>query len=314
MRPTQTTPGWNTPGTHPAHEQLQANALQEAARDVRPSCDALVPAHSPQQARKRTAHRVHKRLQAIALPEAPRDFLPKCLAREPKCSPKQRSRLSPPIMDRASWLRTSSCSLLSSRKCRVTSGPNATPTPRLLGLRPAGACGSLHSSSHISPSSGGSLRIPRPPLTSANNIWLVRSLRVLCASNPLLKALWTHLQHLLWMLRTTRTDLLPLLYSTAQPVPNSLLTVADAAAQLKGKMHERLAGTLLEQPWTHRQRSMARISSSVTPSRENRPPCTTSTLPFRQCASGSQQNASRNRSAITALYFAFTCAQGGALR
>ena len=32
----------------------------------------------------------------------------------------------------------------------------------------------------------------------------------------------------------------------------------------------------------HRKQSICRSSSRVTPSRENRPPCTTSTLPFRQ--------------------------------
>lgn len=38
-----------------------------------------------------------------------------------------------------SWLRTSRLRLLSCRKRRVTSGPNWTPTPRLLGLRPSAA-------------------------------------------------------------------------------------------------------------------------------------------------------------------------------
>lgn len=60
--------------------------------------------------------------------------------------------------DHTSWLRTSRSSLLSSRKARVTSGPKATPTPRLFGLRPLPGWGSLHSSSHISPSSGGCLQ------------------------------------------------------------------------------------------------------------------------------------------------------------
>ena len=58
---------------------------------------------------------------------------------------------------RTSWLRTSRSRPLSCRKRWVTSAPNATPTPRLLGARPAPGCGSLHSSSHIRPSSGGSL-------------------------------------------------------------------------------------------------------------------------------------------------------------
>ncbi len=41
--------------------------------------------------------------------------------------------------------------LFSCRKRWVTSDPNATPTPRLLGARPVPECGSLHSSSHIKP-------------------------------------------------------------------------------------------------------------------------------------------------------------------
>lgn len=42
-----------------------------------------------------------------------------------------------------------------SRNWAVISGPNDRPTPRLLGARPLGFCGSLHSSSHMSPLSGG---------------------------------------------------------------------------------------------------------------------------------------------------------------
>eukprot|EP00955_Chlamydomonas_euryale_P014346 154373-Chlamydomonas_euryale.AAC.4 len=38
-----------------------------------------------------------------------------------------------------------SSSLLSSRNLRVTSGPNATPTPRFDGVRPGVGDGSLHS-------------------------------------------------------------------------------------------------------------------------------------------------------------------------
>ena len=57
-----------------------------------------------------------------------------------------------------SWERTRRSRPLCSRKARVTSAPKATPTPRLEGARPAPGCGSLQSSSHIRPSSGGSLQ------------------------------------------------------------------------------------------------------------------------------------------------------------
>ena len=45
--------------------------------------------------------------------------------------------------------------------------PNPTPTPRLLGLRPGSAWGSLQSSSHMRPSSGGSLHGQWTSRTSA---------------------------------------------------------------------------------------------------------------------------------------------------
>ena len=45
---------------------------------------------------------------------------------------------------------------MSSKNFFVTSAPNATPTPRLLGCRPGAGPGSLHSISQNSPLSGGS--------------------------------------------------------------------------------------------------------------------------------------------------------------
>ncbi len=61
----------------------------------------------------------------------------------------------------------------------------------------------------------------------------------------------------------------------------------------------------------HLNRSMARMSSSVTSSLLKSPPCTTSTRLLSTCASGIQQNVSLNTSAMVAVNLALTCAQGG---
>lgn len=52
--------------------------------------------------------------------------------------------------------------------------------------------------------------------------------------------------------------------------------------------------------------SMALMSSRVTVSFENRPPCTTSTRLFSKCARGSQQKVSLKKFAINVLCLAFT--------
>lgn len=69
----------------------------------------------------------------------------------------------------------------------------------------------------------------------------------------------------------------------------------------------KVSASLKTQQQAHMLRLMARMSSSVTPSWLNRPPCTTSTFWASRCASGSQQKASRNRSTSTLLYLALIC-------
>jgi len=52
---------------------------------------------------------------------------------------------------------------------------------------------------------------------------------------------------------------------------------------------------------------MARMSSKLTLSLENSPPCTTNTRLFSTCARGSQQKASLKSPAMVRLYLALTC-------
>ena len=77
--------------------------------------------------------------------------------------------------------RTTRDRRLSARKRRVTSGPKATPMPRLLGARPCAGCGSDHKHSHIRPSSGGSLACAPTPSHVCGGVQA-----------------WTEVQLLLW--------------------------------------------------------------------------------------------------------------------
>lgn len=170
------------------------------------------------------------------------------------------SRHAGPQPRRTSWLRTTRSSPLAVRKARVTSGPNCSPTPRLDAWRPGSGAGSLHRHSHMRPSSGGSLQARAG--ACATTAWVCAppgcmDAHVCCAS-------WRGHAHV-------RAG------AGGCDAARSAAQCAHArCAARRARVHHAAPRV------SHLLRLTWRRSSSVTPSRENRPPCSTSTRLLRQ--------------------------------